>query len=141
MWNPNTNYAIVIPKNTFIDSYGANTDSCYIALNCPKLENYGTLQIKLPNNSVSIGLMLTQKDEKKVAKPLYSYPSKINDCTFQNLLPGEYVLTAFYDVNNNKKWDSGSLEKHLQPEKIIIYSKPITIKANWDNVIEWKFEQ
>lgn len=140
-WSPNTNYAIVIPKNTYIDMYGASNDSCYIALNSPKQENYGSLQIKLPNNSALIGLTLTQKDEKKIGKPLYAFPSKNNESTFQNLLPGEYVLTAFYDVNNNKKWDSGSLEKHIQPEKIVNYTQPIIIKANWDNVIEWKLEQ
>jgi hypothetical protein len=49
-----------------------------------------------------------------------------------NLLsPGKYTLKVIKDGNNNGIWDTGSLQFHRQPEKIVLI--PVEeIKANWD---------
>jgi hypothetical protein len=42
-----------------------------------------------------------------------------------------------YDDNKNGIWDSGAFfGKHLQPEKVLLISRKITVKANWDNEID-----
>ena len=139
-WDEGMSYGISIPKGTFVDVYGALNDSCFISLQCPKKENYGTLMVVIPENHDNLVLQLLPKDAKKSDLVIQGIV-KQGTCNFLNVSPGEYQLRAFVDVNANKIWDTGSYEKQNQPEKILIYEKPIVIKANWDNVIDWKIQK
>lgn len=135
-WKSNINYALSIPSATFVDQYGAISDSILYMVSCPKAENFGSLQVNLKNVHEPLVLILEQKDVKSPIK--YTQYAK-NDglIPFKNLLPGDYILTCVFDKNNNGVWDSGDLDTKTNPEKITFYQKPIIIKANWDNTIEW----
>jgi hypothetical protein len=54
------------------------------------------------------------------------------------VLPGEFTLRIFDDVNQNGKWDPGQFfgKEKRQPELVHIIQTTYTIKANWDNVFE-----
>ena len=41
------------------------------------------------------------------------------------------------DANNNGKWDPGVLLQKIQPEKVINYNATITLKAGWDNDVDF----
>ena len=45
---------------------------------------------------------------------------------------GKYKIRVIYDENNNGKWDTGSVKKRRQPEKIWNHPNEITLRANWD---------
>jgi hypothetical protein len=45
---------------------------------------------------------------------------------------GTYVLKAYFDANQNGKWDTGNLAKKIQPEKIQIYNEPFQARQNWE---------
>ncbi len=51
---------------------------------------------------------------------------------YQMYPSGKYTLRFVLDENRNGKWDTGNLQKGIQPEKMWIYEKPITLRANWD---------
>jgi hypothetical protein len=54
-------------------------------------------------------------------------------------LPGEYDLRILYDENKNGVWDAGDFfGKHRQPEKVTPLSRKLTVKANWDNLVDIK---
>ena len=45
-----------------------------------------------------------------------------------------YMVRIIYDVNKNKKWDTGSFLQRLQPEEVYYFKNVITAKANWEIV-------
>jgi uncharacterized protein (DUF2141 family) len=51
---------------------------------------------------------------------------------------GAYIFKAYFDSNNNGKWDTGVLQKKIQPEKIQIYNEPFQARQNWE--VEVKFD-
>ena len=58
---------------------------------------------------------------------------KIQDTTIVDLLnPGKYSLRLFKDLNNDGFWTSGNINNKVSPEPVIIHSKSIIIKSNWD---------
>ena len=55
-----------------------------------------------------------------------------------DLEKGAYIFKAYFDSNNNGKWDTGELQKKIQPEKIQIYNEPFQARQNWE--VEVKFD-
>ena len=51
---------------------------------------------------------------------------------FTNVTPGTYKIKIVFDVNENKKWDTGDLNLKIQPEHVFIHPKPIKILADWE---------
>ncbi len=74
----------------------------------------------------------------KIHQEDFSLGSQKIDYTF--LTPGNYTLKVIIDSNNNNKWDTGNYSEKTQAETIVIYEKPIVIRANWDNEIKWKLK-
>ena len=55
-----------------------------------------------------------------------------------DLEKGAYIFKAYFDSNNNGKWDTGILQKKILPEKIQIYNEPFQARQNWE--VEVKFD-
>ncbi|MEZ5046632.1 MAG: hypothetical protein R2831_06535 [Chitinophagaceae bacterium] len=64
--------------------------------------------------------------------------SQSNDTliTFPLLVPGTYLLRYWIDENENKVWDSGQFQLKKQPEKMVLISKEVNIKPNWENKLD-----
>lgn len=58
--------------------------------------------------------------------------------TFRMLNPGKYTARIILDSNRNGRWDTGRYLKGLQPEKVLIFSKDINLKANWEVEEPWE---
>jgi hypothetical protein len=54
------------------------------------------------------------------------------------LNPGKYTARIILDSNRNGRWDTGRYLKGLQPEKVLIFSKDINLKANWEVEEPWE---
>lgn len=134
------NYAIIFPKASCTDIYGDVNDSIAFMVTVPKPENFGTLQLSVTSQSQNIVIQLYKKDSKSKKPDYMQSQSKSGVFSFVNVQPGEYTAYAIFDNNCNQKWDTGSLEQKEQPEKIEILETPIIIKANWDNVVQWKID-
>jgi uncharacterized protein (DUF2141 family) len=64
--------------------------------------------------------------------------SKIVDSSvvFSFLEPGEYTFRVIVDNNENGRWDTGNESALVQPEKILNFSAPVKVRANWEAQIE-----
>ena len=51
---------------------------------------------------------------------------------FNYLKPGNYGLRIIFDENGNRKWDTGSFLKKIQPEEVRYYPDMVNIRANWE---------
>ncbi|MBJ59034.1 MAG: hypothetical protein CMP64_00360 [Flavobacteriales bacterium] len=64
--------------------------------------------------------------------------SGINILYIDSLKAGIYSLRFIDDKNENGIWDSGNLINRIPAEKVILYPNEITIRENWDIVVEWQ---
>lgn len=130
----NTNYQIIILPNTFNDIYEIKNDTLNYQFKTKKISDYGTIDLTIePNFSEKYILLLTKNNQ--VTKETFLQGK--NKVSYEYLSPGNYGLKIIIDNNNDKEWTSGNYLKKLQPEDVIYYDKTITIKANWDNDINW----
>lgn len=93
------------------------------------------LTINNSNGAHNPVLELYQKD-KLIDKVTVESKTSI---TFSDMLPKQYQIRVFDDVNNNGKWDSGNFDLQIEPEKTLFYSQPIDIKENWDKELTITF--
>ncbi|MBK7570927.1 MAG: hypothetical protein IPI10_04640 [Bacteroidetes bacterium] len=70
---------------------------------------------------------------------LYRETNVSSDTSIQYsyLDPMLYKIKIVHDKNGNKKWDSGDLLKHIQPEIVEFNPELITVRANWDVDVKW----
>ena len=76
-------------------------------------------------------LKITQKSEQ--GKPI-EYTTKIredNTFSFPKVLPGTYTIMYFCDINENGKYDYGSLFPFEFAEPFILIEQTITIRERW----------
>lgn len=132
-----TNYLIKIDSAAITSLTGFNNKAFEKKFKTQKLEYYGSVIIELKGNNSSgiVQLLKNSKDEEV----LYEVFSNENESTvaLNFLKPAKYRVKFIEDLNQNKKWDSGILEKKIQPEKVFYFSKIIEVKSNWDLKETW----
>jgi len=51
---------------------------------------------------------------------------------FKDLLPGEYSFRVIRDNNNNLRWDGWNMLTKSPPEKVMWFTQPTKVRANWE---------
>ena len=98
------------------------------------LVGYGKLIIdSLPTNPLVLELL---KGDEVVRRIKATHKTSID-----SLRAGIYSLRIIEDENQNGIWDSGKLIHKLAAEKVLLYTKDINIRDNWDVIIEWETNQ
>jgi uncharacterized protein (DUF2141 family) len=125
----NDKYRIDVLPETLVDFRGQTNDTLQFNLKTLDFEDYGMIEIQLKNTTqfpVLVDLLDTQENlvERQSSQ-------KNTNFVFENVLPGSYLVRVIYDVNQNKKWDTGNFLKQQQPEKVFHYPITLKIKANW----------
>lgn len=137
MLKENTKYRLFIPPGTFTDIFGFTNDSINISFKTREEKQYGTLKLKLdvPETKENYIVQLLDEKENVIREQNINKSEIIN---YQYLLPRKYRLKIIVDENSNQKWDTGNLQKKLQPEKVIYNTELITTRPNWDLELDWK---
>jgi len=130
-WKAEKHYDILMNEGTFIDIYGNKNKKSNIAFQVNKEENYGilTFNITLPETSGSYIFELLSSDRKLIESVPINRNQKL---TFNTYPVGKYRVRVVYDLNKNKKWDTGNIKNRTLPEPIWYYDKEISLRANFD---------
>ncbi len=130
-WRAEKHYDILMNEGTFIDIYGNKNKKSSIAFQVNKEENYGILNfnITLPETSGSYIFELLSSDRKLIESVPFNRNQKL---TFNTYPVGKYRVRVVYDLNKNKKWDTGNIKNRTLPEPIWYYDKEISLRANFD---------
>ncbi len=149
---PGNKYKIKIDSAAFTDFYGKVNDSINFDFEVFSPEDFASLFLKIENvwtvlDSLSVDtseyyvlpqgqLILDIEDENgEVYKSLnFNYDKAVKEAMF---LPGKYNLRLFYDQNNDGFWNTGNYLKKIQPEKVYIYNKTITLEKGDQKKIIW----
>ncbi|MFM7672428.1 MAG: Ig-like domain-containing protein [Bacteroidota bacterium] len=141
-WKENTLYKLVVEKEALKDTQDRQLlKSDTISFTSRRRADYGKLSIRLrnPNNPPADGntsnpvIQLVLNETIVATQPLGS------DVIFRRelFLPGTYEIRVLYDRNQNGRWDGGRLfPSRLQPERVRLLDRKVTVKANWENEYE-----
>jgi hypothetical protein len=101
-------------------------------------KNYGNIKLKLKTPNIGYNLIVQLVTDDGDIVVMEKFLTAIEIINFNNVTPGNYKIRIIYDANNNKKWDTGNYLKKIQPEKVIYYPAPLSLKANWDLDLDWE---
>lgn len=125
----NNQYSLTILPNAIIDYLGNKNDTLNYKFKTKKKEYYGELIISLKKKGKTpLIIELLTEDEKLIKSVLVGDDTQIK---FELLKPSKYKVRVIFDKNINNKWDTGSVLKKKQPERVLYYPKTIEIRSNW----------
>lgn len=133
-WKEQQHFRLLLPKESIADTAGTSlpkTDT--IRFSTKRESDYGSIQLRFSRLNLSRNpvLQFIQSDNLVESVPLTSY-----ELTRKLFRQGTYEMRILYDTNKNGIWDPGSFGTvKKQPEVVQLISKPLNVKANWDNEV------
>lgn len=130
-----SSYRLIILPHTFTDIFGLTNDTIIIHFRVQEPTYFGSLKLNLKFAEKASYLIQILDGAGNVFKQdVVSDNKSIN---YDALPPGTYRLRAIKDANGDGKWTTGSYLKNIQPEKVVYFNQPISIRSNWDLVQDW----
>jgi hypothetical protein len=138
-WSESTSCRLIIPDSTFYGISGVSHDSLTFGFRIRSLNEYGTITINITAADTSIHYILQLINEKEAVVQQKILGGKSPEMTgFIHLDPGKYGLKVIYDLNRNKRWDSGRYLRSIAPEKVKCYNKTLEIRGGWISEESWE---
>lgn len=135
-WESETEYTLEIDSAACENIYGITSKKVSKKFKTRPQDYYGTIILKLTGvNSPLIIQLLENNDNENVL--LQDTISVDKVLVFSFLAPDKYKVKAIYDDNKNGKWDSGSFQDKIQPEKVAYINEVQKVKSNWDVELPW----
>jgi len=126
----NNRYKFNLLPNAIEDLFGNVNDTLNFSTSTKHPDDYGIINLSLQNvESFPIILELIDEDFNVINR---IYATENQSFKFKNLDPKNYLFRVIYDVNKNKKWDTGDFLKRTKPEKVIYKKTAIELRANWE---------
>ncbi|MCF6297231.1 MAG: Ig-like domain-containing protein [Flavobacteriaceae bacterium] len=123
-------YFMELLPGAITDFYGVINDTLKVNFSTKKPSNYSSLFTTI--KGVKSYPIIVDLIDSKGSVVATDYLINEREIQFRNLSPSKYMVRVIYDVNKNKKWDTGSFLQRLQPEEVYYFKKIISAKANWD---------
>jgi uncharacterized protein (DUF2141 family) len=121
------NYTIKLNPEALTDIFNQTSDSIQTKFRTRDIEDYGDITIALQNiEAIPVIVELIDVNEKLIER---KFTSETTSVKFQYLEPKKYRIRVIYDVNNNRKWDTGDFLLRAQPEKIEYYKDVFEVRA------------
>ena len=134
-WRPATEYSLEIDSAAFENIYGQVSDKYKQGIKVKSLDELGTLTLNLSGVTDTVPLRVQLLNSSgAVTKEVVAAN---NVAHFEHILPNKYYVSAYLDVNNNGRWDTGNYDADLQPEDVFFYNREIECKEKWDIKQAW----
>lgn len=127
-------YIMMLLPGAVSDVFGRSNDTVRFAFEVPAERSRGSLVVTTNASDKSRILQLvTEKDEvyRETVMP------SSGKATIEGIDPGVYKARIIADDNSNGYWDAGDFRSDRQPEQVLIYPQPITVRANWEMEVVW----
>lgn len=145
-WAENAVYKLVVDKDALKDTLDRQLlKSDTLSFSTRKRSDYGKLSIRVRNANPatpekgSVGAESNPVLQLVLNETIVASAALNSDGTFRRdlFLPGTYEVRILYDRNKNGRWDRGQLfPTRLQPERVRLLDRKITVKPNWENEYE-----
>jgi hypothetical protein len=127
-------YLFIADSAAFGNIYSENIDSTGIRFSIRDPESYSKLTLNISNYEGGRIIQLLDKSEKLIGQ---EYMEKDGKVVFPLLENGDYRIRVIYDLNGDRKWNTGDFSAGLQPEPVSYYPSELNIKVGWDAIQDW----
>jgi hypothetical protein len=125
-------YALqILPKAAYYKDLEWFTDTVVYNITVLGSEDVGQLQV---NSALSSAFWWSLTDEKGNIQTLSGEQLKKSG---MNFMPGTYTLRVVEDITHLEFWDGMDWKNQREAEVVHVFPKPIVIRANWNQVLEW----
>lgn len=135
-WEPETNYTLEIDSAAAVNIFGVSSRKVNKKFSTREEDYYGTIELNFSSVAMNTIVQLL-KNNKEETVVVQKEINKDGVVVFDYLSPDKYKIKVIYDENENGKWDSGSFQDKLQPEKVSYVNEVIKVRSNWDNKLIW----
>jgi hypothetical protein len=122
-------YNVIFKEGSVTGLTGKKSNLSKIEIVSKEEREFGSLNVKLSQFIESGFLQILNKDKVIDEQKITSSDKPI---VFTRLNPGDYTFRIIEDSNKNGKWDPISPEKKLKSERVLQFSNPIKVRANWE---------
>jgi len=135
-WEPQAQYNLAIDSAACVNIYGISSKAYSKVFKTRESDFYGTLTFSFSNTPCPMIVQILKNDKDETVLREESF-SEDGDVTFDYLAPEKYKVKVIYDTNNNGKWDTGSYQDKIQPERVSYVNEVIKLRSNWSQTHEW----
>jgi hypothetical protein len=124
-------YELLLRDSIFFGYNNLTNDSLKFSFTTKSEKDYGDLHInfKPERQNVDYIILLQTGSGTLLQKEVVRGDMSLN---YLHLEPGSCKITVIEDENGNGTWDTGDYRTKRQPERILFFDKPITIRGFWD---------
>ena len=122
-------FILEMEENAIIGKTGLSNSKTNLVINLRSERELGSLNVKL-SSGVENGILQLIQKEKVIAESFLN--AKTLTVPFPNLIPGEYTFRILIDSNQNGSWDPINIQQKQLAEKLIYFSTPVKVRANWE---------
>jgi uncharacterized protein (DUF2141 family) len=130
-------YKITFLPGAFTDFYGAKNDTLNFTASTKLISSYGNLRLVLKNATYPVVVQIVSTTGAVEAEQFIEASHPID---FIHLKPGKYFLRAVFDTNKNGRYDAGNFLLKTQPERVSYAKEVLEVRAGWDAIEEFVFE-
>lgn len=137
-WKDNTLYTLKLAKGFAKDTAGKDVSPGRFSFRTLRDEDYAKMQLRLPTKYLGDTFVVRiMRDGDSI------YQKKVTDTVIDlnHLKAGNYTFRIIVDKNKNGVWDPGDLFKKIQPEYVIPSKNTQTLKAGWENIVDFEEKQ
>jgi len=128
-------YELLIQDSCLFDIYHLTNDTIEKTFTTTEMREYGRFELEVKyDEEYPLIVQLLNSKNAVLREDFISSSQKI---LYPYLKEGKYKVKAILDKNNNRKWDTGDLDRRIQPEKVYFINKKLDIRANWDTEHIW----
>lgn len=135
-WEPGTDYVFAIDSAACLNIYGITSRAYERSFKTREEDYYGSIIFAFSNVSGPMLVQLLKNDDKEEVLRQTAFSTNGN-ITFPLLAPDKYKVKIIYDTNNNGKWDTGSYQDKIQPERVAYMNEVIKLRSNWSPTFKW----
>lgn len=125
-------YKLLVGKGLMEDQFLVSNDSLKINFQTYKSEDLGVVELDIDPSIAEQAGWLEIYDKTKILvwkKRLQPNDKKLR---IEKLIPNEYSVRYFIDVDGNELWNPIDFEKGIPAEEIYVFPEKINVRANWD---------
>lgn len=135
-WEPQTGYTLEIDSAACLNIYGITSKAFSKNFTTREEDYYGSLEFNLTNVSMPMIVQILKNNEEEEVLRQKSI-AKNGTVLFEYLAPDKYKVKVIYDANGNGKWDAGSFQDKVQPERVAYVQEVIKLRSNWTESHSW----
>ena len=133
-WKEQTRFNLILLKDALEDTAGIGLVKADTLKFITKKETeYGSIRLRFNNINLQKNPILQFIQSDKIIE---SVPLTSNELIRKLFKSVSFEMRILYDTNKNGVWDTGAFGKvKRQPEIVQLISKPLSVRANWDNEV------